>query len=926
MKQTAMLRFMTIVKSLALAGLVFLAGCSDIIAPQVKGQGAAAGPGTGTVRIGIAGSGAQAYQSVRTLLPETNGGFTKYVLLFEADGKDNVTVDPYTLNDRVTLAEGTWTVTVSAYLPNGGGTRLAAKGEHEVHVVYAAAGETVTVDLLPVDTDAVSLTGTGTFSWDISFPADTDTVDMVITNLGGSVVQSLNLKGGTVIGTLAGGGDGNTGSVTLDAGSHYVTTTLTKAGTPAPTALRRDALYILKDLTTKTEGYAFINSDFSVPTIRYVTSVDDSAAAAATPGTFRWAITTANNGSGGDTIQVALPKGSVIGLADPLPQIMKNVTIEGNGVTLSPIAGYSTGADSQFLTINLLSTITIRRVHFKDGWATQRGAAIYNSGILTLESCIFSGNQITASDAANGGGAIYNTYSGSVLTVLGCTFYQNIAAVGPVICVNQGTTKMAGNLFYGNTGTVGGDKRVAYDATSLGYNVSDMVTGTNPASESGFDFVTGDTTITTGSVSRVTFKPGAGSGVLGKVDTAAFNTDNSPLVYPTMDFYGDPISPVTAAAGAVQTPGVGYIFELTWGGPGSASGGPAFNADGFVDPGAAFTLTATPTSSTNNYLVFWTVNGVKQTENPLPVTMNENTEVKAVFGRNVSVTSNVGGGINDVNSLNWALSNAQDYDRIFLDASAIAGKTITVTNTWALTSTGKNLVIEGNGVTLTQSGFTGSDNTALLRFAATADVTIRRLHFKNGKAGNLGAAISNSGTLTLESCIFSGNQTVGIGRGGAIYTDNASESPTAKLTVLGCTFHTNSSFAGGGAIWAQQNARVTLAGNLFYGNTATSGGHVVHRYSGTITSLGYNVSNYATGTATPADASGFVFVTEDKQLSVPTTDPVDPADPTHPYKPTAAVLSDITIVPFNLAVYPETDFYGTPRPANGTIPAGAVWQ
>ena len=61
-------------------------------------------------------------------------------------------------------------------------------------------------------------------------------------------------------------------------------------------------------------------------------------------------------------------------------------------------------------------------------------------------------------------------------------------------------------------------------------------------------------------------------------------------------------------------------------------------------------------------------------------------------------------------------------------------------------------------------------------------------------------------------------------------------------------------------------------------------------------------------------------------MTAPTTPPVDPADASHPYKPTGAALSDVSIVPVNLAGYPAQDFYGTALPGSGTVPAGAVWQ
>jgi hypothetical protein len=138
---------------------------------------------------------------------------------------------------------------------------------------------------------------------------------------------------------------------------------------------------------------------------------------------------------------------------------------------------------------------------------------------------------------------------------------------------------------------------------------------------------------------------------------------------------------------------------------------------------------------------------------------------------------------------------------------------------------------------------------------------------------------------------------------------------SSGLTISGCTFYRNSVTSGStGVFTIGNNANTTLRGNLFWGNTAK----VVHLIgTGTVTSLGYNVSDR------DATGSNFTFVTGDKQLTTPTQDPLVASDPTHPYKPAAASLSDITIVDTSaLSGYPATDFYGTSR--SGTVPAGAV--
>jgi predicted outer membrane repeat protein len=803
------------------------------------------------------------------LLPHTTaGGFAQFDLLFvDQNGNlDDVPVTDYVSNEPVTLFEGTWTVTVSAYLFDGETTHLAASGEATVIVTKQVTGAAVPVILLPVENEE-SAVGTGTFAWDLSFPADTETVTMVIMDLERSTYQTLTLKGGTPPDGTNSTATTSAGSVSIDAGSYYVNTTLIRGNEKA---LKRDALYILNGLTTSAtgaDGYAFTDNNFS--RIRYVTSAADLGA-----GTLREAISNANEG---DTIQVTLPKGSVIALTSTL-WIYTSMTIEGNGVTLTQSS--STG-NFQLLYINSSSAeVTIRRIHFKDGRTSNYGAAITNSGTLTLESCIFSGNQ-----AYYGGSAVYAQGN---LTILGCTFYNNnsVAQGGGAIWNENTTIRLAGNLFYGNIAQYGNVVSNG-TVTSLGYNISDMASGTDSTSGSGYTFVTGDVQVTELPISASSFKPSAGSAVTGAVNPSAIAN------YPTVDFYGDPIPATSAAAGAVQTAGTGYAFTLTTQGNGTVGGAPAPSADGFYTTGS-FTLTANPGT---NYLAYWTVNGIKQSgTGSLAITLNGNKDIRAVFGRNVAVTSNDDDG---EGTLRAALNDQQDYDIITMD-NALTGQTITITAPLGIS---KKLTINGNGVTLTQSGVTSS---LLSIDSSAAEVTIRRVHFKDGQTlYSHGGAISNNGNLALESCIFSGNHV----DGGSGYIGGAI-AVWGNMTVLGCTFYNNSA-SSGGAINIQSGT-VTLIGNIFYGNTANSGNVVGN---GSATSLGYNVSDMASGTNSTT-GSGYTFVPGDTQvtgLSISTSN----------FRPSAgsAVLGKVNA--YAIPNYPTTDFYGDPIPAS-LAAAGAV--
>ncbi|GHV74453.1 hypothetical protein AGMMS49940_17550 [Spirochaetia bacterium] len=405
-------------------------------------------------------------------------------------------------------------------------------------------------------------------------------------------------------------------------------------------------------------GYALTAGSFS--SVRYVTSDADSGA-----GTLRQAIT---NAVDGDTIQVALPKGSVIRLESRLT-VDKNLTIAGNGVTLTRAASWATvDGNSQLLYVNGSGiTANISRVHFKDGRAAANGAAVrINSGTLNLESCIFSGNQTNTSGV---GGAIY---SGGTLTVKGCTFYGNSAGNGGAIYGSTGPLTLTGNLFYGNTAPPGYPVvRNSGTVTSGGYNVVDVDFGTGTA-QSGWASVTGDATIGVLPISPGSFKLLSGSGAAGVINPLPGN-------YPTVDFYGDAIT-AGAAAGAVQaSTGSGYYLGLSvnnsaWG---SVSVLETPDTDGLFI--GSVTITATPTVTGSSF-DYWLKDGLNAgTTTSLTFTLSASTTVEAVFAV-VSVGVN-GISYSDVLGGTWTLEGDGRYKSPATGSNAITKARVSFTST-----------------------------------------------------------------------------------------------------------------------------------------------------------------------------------------------------------------------------------------------------
>jgi predicted outer membrane repeat protein len=634
-----------------------------------------------------------------------------------------------------------------------------------------------------------------------------------------------------------------------------------------------------------------------------VTITADSGA-----GSLRQAMTDAPASSA--TIQVNLPPGSVIALASSLPQMSKTLTIEGNGVTLTRGSGFVVSDDSYMM--NNAGILKVIGIHFKGGKVTSssKGGAALRNGLstLTVESCIFSGNQATSM-----GGAIY---SQGDLNVSGCTFYGNsVGSQGGAIYITGSGKKLTltGNLFYGNTAANPNSRPVMYNAssaviTSNGYNVSDMAITTHSETGSGWTEATGDLgNVTTLPVAPLTFRLLSGSGAAAKLPAPL------PSGYPAKDFYGNPISG-GGAAGAVQSAasasGYGLRLLVNYQDRGSISASSTADADGLYTGSA--TITATPVAP--HVFDSWLIDGVKaeSTANPLELTLSGHTTVQAVFTQVITVTVYTDATTAPAGSLRAALEQATDGARVLLGA---ANKTILLKGRLQTTC---SITLEGKGLILTPDT-SWTPDSGLLYVGGGQTVKISGVHFKGGKAGNTASAIyivAVAGrTVTLESCIFSGNACTGTGA--TVYSES-------NQTVSGCTFYNNtvSSNFYAEAINMSSGNNLTITGNLFYGNS----GRVVVG-TGTIDSKGYNVTNHTYGSAN-GNTGDWAKGTNDKtfsDLSITGVPFYVTADANF-LKPLSANLSALQIVPTDTDGFPTTQFDGTERTAAGGNTAAGAWS
>jgi hypothetical protein len=409
-----------------------LTSCSNpfLERPQTFSGGEAAAAdipeGYGTVRIDFSRGAA------RTVMPQADLDTLYLEYWFAKDGGAAQAKTPE--DGKFILEPGTYTLEVKAFTDSVRHD-LAAQGAADTAFMVSAGGTgTVNLSLHPI----VSGEGTGTLNFGLQYPSGVTVDTFTLTRIAGE--ESYDLKTG---GSASGGNpvrfSGTKANIPV---GYYLLRVVLRNSAGAFTG-RAEAVHIYQNLTAETElaGYTFSAADFSA---YLVTTAADTGM-----GSLRQAL---SNAPAGQTIRVILEPGSVIELQSALPAITKSVTLEGNGVTLTRAASWTASSStSQLLYINSSSAeVTIRGVHFKDGLATDYGGAVRNTGTLTLESCIFSGNRTTASNAW--GGAVY---SSNTLTIRSCTFYGNTSSGGSggavYFSASGKTLTLTGNVFSGNT-------------------------------------------------------------------------------------------------------------------------------------------------------------------------------------------------------------------------------------------------------------------------------------------------------------------------------------------------------------------------------------------------------------------------------------------------------------------------------------------
>jgi hypothetical protein len=511
----------------------------------------------------------------------------------------------------------------------------------------------------------------------------------------------------------------------------------------------------------------------------------------------------------------------------------------GNGTAAAPGNGIINGDAG---TMSLINCTIASNIVVGSGPTFVQGAGINNSGTLGMTNCTVSGNATHSSGNNVQGGGIYNDGS---LAVIGCTIASNTAANGTTTAKGGGIFSSAAGLSMGNSivawnisgsgNNTGPD--VSGHVTSLGYNLAGKNDGSTGLT------ATGDQTGTVAAPLDPLLGPlqDNGGGTLTHALLAGSPAIDAGTTFGvTFDQRGFP-RPYTNTAGPFPGDGsdIGaYEVEPTTvnltvnvSGPGAVIKNPDLVSYPFD---STVTLTAIPADPQIPFLG-WS-GGASGTQNPLTNILTRDTVITATFQPSLIVSNNLDSG---PGSLRKAIADSDSGSvHLITFASGLSGS-ITLTNgplvllhdTVILGPGATNLIISGNHSNrVFQIGVGTSPGVP---FVAIAGVTIA-----DGAAGvpyqqtGSGGGIINSGTTVISNCVVRNCVAGGSSPSGGSYIQGGGILNGGILTLVGCTFSSNSAvslfatnglgdIAVGGGVFNQR--LLTALNCTFTGNSAAGG-------------------------------------------------------------------------------------------------------
>jgi dockerin type I repeat protein len=537
-----------------------------------------------------------------------------------------------------------------------------------------------------------------------------------------------------------------------------------------------------------------------------VTNTNDSGA-----GSLRQAISSANPN---DTIVFNASVTGTITLTTGQLIVNKNLTISGPGAHILSVSGNNA---SRVFAISSGTTVTISGLTIRDGLVNDFGGGILNDrATLTVNNCTLTNNrasggsgggianlasgltsvaQLTVTNSTlagnraefvgetgGAGGGIYNRGSGSgtaTLTVTNSTLSGNSATAGGAIenlneAGNNATVTLTHSTLSGNSaGQGGGIRNADLGSGSASLTIGNTILHAGFFGENIFNF----SAILTSSGYNLSSDAAGGDGTTapgGFLNATGDRRNTNPK-----------LGPLQNNGGPTLTHG------LLLGSPAIDAGSPSFTPPpNFDQRGSGF-----------------------------PRVVNGRIDIGALEASLIIVTNNNNAG---AGSLRQALIGVSDGQTIFF-APAVTG-TITLSSGELLVN--KNVVITGPGANVLS--VSGNNVSRVFHIAAGKTVTISDLTIENGNAsGQGGGGIDNEhATVWVSRCNIRNNSA---DFGAGLFNDGFSSS--AIMTVLNCTVSGNtatSGFGGGGIYNHGQfgSGKLTLINNTISGNSAAVGGGI----------------------------------------------------------------------------------------------------
>jgi predicted outer membrane repeat protein len=515
-------------------------------------------------------------------------------------------------------------------------------------------------------------------------------------------------------------------------------------------------------------------------------TVTDTSDSATDTGSLRYAISQANAGTGGDTINFSGVTGTIT--VGSTLTILKTVTINGPGASGLAISGgdavrvfnLGTGAAN-----SVISGLTITHGNATVN-GTNQGAGIYTTAALTVNDCTFSYNT-AGFGPLNTGGALFG--GAQTVTVNGSTFFNNNAVVGDGGAIYSSNLVVNNSTFYNNTAAAEGGAIWVQLGTRLTIRNSTIVGNTSLSTTGG--------------------QLGGGGIWVNNPATLTNNIISGNAATAGPDYY----CAVGSACGGTITPHpannlIGDATVTSSLSPLGYNGGPTMtmfplrSGTGIIGAGLNSTLAAdqraVPRSTTGASDL-----GAVETYNLVVNTINDSTDPSTTCDGS------------DTCSLRDALNLANSHG---------AGDLVTVTGlqgTIALGSPLPDVTSELNILGPGANSFSISGGGVYQVFNITNTNGIANfsgLTIANGSSSSDGGGISNNGsTLTMRNCAFSNNSATGGASGGGL----ANLNPAGTATVTNCTFSGNNALNGAAAY---NLGTLIVENSTFNGNTASGTG------------------------------------------------------------------------------------------------------